>query len=199
MNGGAWPTVLTVAPATVAGLAKGAPLERIEFAPGTFVKSATDPRVSLATTDGRLLYLGSWSIADEFGLARGTLTIVAGNALNTYRPDGDLSLFASCAGTTYFAAGGRLQAVAAAAASGFAVSTLDDATCRVLSLSPESAVKAVFVQATGAPEVYLAEGGVYRHVTSMAALIKLGGGALPTVLRVQPGTVAVVPKGTPVV
>jgi hypothetical protein len=199
MNGDVWPTVLTVSSDAIGSFAKGSPLERIDYAPGSFVKSATDPRVYLATPDGRLLYLPSWSIADEFGLPGATLMTAPGTSLDAYRSDGDLSLFSSCAGSMYFAAGGRLQAVTAAAASGFAVSTLDDATCRVLSLSPESAVKAVFVQATGAPEVYLAEGGVYRHVTSMAALIRLGGGALPPVLRVQPGTVAVVPKGTPVV
>jgi hypothetical protein len=199
MNGGAWPTVLTVAPATAASLTKGAPLERVEFAAGTLVKSSTDPRVYLATPDGRLLYLRAWSIADEFGLAKTTVMTAPGASLDAYRADGDLSLFSSCAGTTYFAAGGRLQAVTAAAASAFAVSALDAATCKVLSISTASALPAVFIQATGAPEVYMAEGGVYRHVTSMAALLRLGGGAMPTVLRVQPGTVAILPKGTPIV
>lgn len=199
MNGGSWPTVLTVAPGTVGQFMKGAAIERVEFEPGTFVKSATDARVYLATVDGRLLYLPAWSIADEFGLPRDTVTIAPSNSLDAYRSDGDLTLFSSCGGTTYFAAGGGLQVVTPAAASGFAISTLDDATCRALSLSAASALQVVFVQSIGAPEIYVAEGGVYRHVTSMATLLRLGGGTLPTVLRVQPGTISIVPKGTPVV
>lgn len=43
----------------------------------------------------------------------------------------------------------------------------------------------------------MAEGCGHRHVISMATLLRLGGGTLPTVLWVQPGTISVVPKGTP--
>lgn len=198
MNGGAWPTVLMIGPDAAAALVQGKAIERVEYAAGTFVKSATDPRVYLATPDGRLLYLRAWSIADELGLPTTSLTIAPGNVLDSYRYDGDLSLWVSCADKTYFAASGRLQPVTANASAGFVVSTLDDETCRALTPSTANSVERVFVKADGAPEVYLAQGGAFHHVTSMATLIRLGGGNTPSILSVQSATIAMVPSGDPI-
>lgn len=168
----------------------------VRFAPGSWVKRTSSARVYLATSDRRLVYLPSWGFADEYGLGRGVDAHVPGATLTGYADKGSLSLFARCGGTTYFAAGGRLRAVTTTA--GFAVTTLDTATCRVLDLSGGRVPGRIFVKSATSDRVYVLDGGRLRHVTSVAAVRRLNGGAWPTILTLTAQTVDFLPKGSAV-
>jgi hypothetical protein len=64
--------------------------------------------------------------------------------------------------------------------------------------SPLLTSGADFVQFTGAPEIYLYENGKLRHVTSIAILLKLGGGRAPAVLQLAPAFKADYSVGAPI-
>lgn len=64
--------------------------------------------------------------------------------------------------------------------------------------SPLLTSGADFVQFTGAPEIYFYDNGKLRHVTSIAILLRLGGGRAPEVLQIAPGFKADYAVGTPI-
>ena len=198
MNGGQWPTVFVQSAQSVAALPKGAPIDRVEYPAGTLVKSTSSPRVYVTTGDGRLLYVRAWALVDELGIARTAIKSVPSAELDGYRSGGDLTLFVTCGGASYFGAGGRLHAVATSGTLGFTVVALDDATCRTLARSDAPAVSAVYVKQNSAPEIYAVSGGSLRHVTSMSALLRLGGGTVPTIFPVSAETLSLFPRGEPI-
>ncbi|WOF24164.1 procyclic acidic repetitive family protein [Microbacterium betulae] len=192
LNGGKWPYA-AVMPA--AGLKRHGSGE-VRFAPGTFLEQNGSVRAYLPTSDRRLVYLPSWGIADEYGLARGASARVPASTLALYKKTGTLGLFARCGGTPYIAAGGTLRPITSSY--GFHVSNLDAATCAQLDRSNASRLGALYVQGKGRDEVYLLQGGKLRHVTTPAVLNRLGGGKRPLVLSLSAQTVDFLPKGAAV-
>ncbi len=198
LTGGTWPTILPLSAETVAKLPKG---DRIlqagggSLPAGEFVRTEKSTRVYLPLADDKKLYLPSWAYAAELGLPA-SQRIIASSTLDAFTESGNVGLFVTCGTQAYVAAQGTLHPVAASAMKGFPAPTLDAATCKLLTLAKETPAAAVYVQGIGRNEVYLAQDGVFRHVTTQAALLKLGGGVRPTVLRVSAATIDVLAKGT---
>jgi hypothetical protein len=165
--------------------------------PGKLVRSTASSQTYLATADRRAVYLPSWSIAEEWGYPTRAVEALSPAVFGTLRVEGTLGLFASCAGTPVYASRGTLHTVAPAAASGFTLTQLDAGTCALFSRSSAAPLSRVFVQATGQSAIYVADAGVYRHVTTPAALTALGGGVWPPVLALSPDSVARLPLGEP--
>ncbi|MCR2813614.1 MULTISPECIES: hypothetical protein [Microbacterium] len=212
LGGGAMPRILPLAAAVVDRMPKGEPMRPAPPAPtpppapapapsgtpvGQMIRSSGSSQTYLATADGRAIYLPSWDIAHEWGFPDRKVTVVSEGILSRLRVDGRLGLFATCGADAVVAAGGSHHAIAAAAATGFDPTRLDAATCAMLPRSQQAVLSRVFVQGVGQSAVYLADQGVYRHVTSPAALAALGGGVRPPVLSVSPGTIARLPMGGP--
>jgi hypothetical protein len=192
INGGTQPYAATMPATTAAALKVGLTL----FAPARFISLDSAPRVYLPTTDGQLIYLPSWTNAAEYGLPTAIFSQgVPAAATTGYSPTTTLNMFAACGSTTYYASRGTLYPVTSQAATGFAVPAFDAATCNALKLSTAAPLSTIFVQGVGQQEIYLAQNGVYRHVTSPAALLSLTGGVPPTVLSLSASTVAGLPMG----
>lgn len=174
---------------------KGDPVNSVvDTVAGDFVRGLAGPETYLATRDGWILHLPSWSFADELGLSR-SVTMLTAAEIATLRPAGGLTHWANCQGQSYVAAGGVLHPVTGAAATGFSPTSLSEATCLRLHRLGSAPIDRVFVKADGGTAVYLAEAGAYRHVTSLARLRELGGGKIPPVLLLSPATVAHLPMG----
>ncbi|MBP1077985.1 hypothetical protein JOD63_001953 [Microbacterium terrae] len=194
LNGGKAPYAALMPEAGVAKYRIGI----TRFASGEYIRSAADNAVYLPTQDGRLLRLRAWTYSKELGLPGAVFrSDVPASALEGYRRSDDLGLFVTCGGVVYTAAAGELHRAKSTAAAGFPAPALDASVCAELSKS-STVLGQVFIQAAGAPEVYLAQGGVYRHVVSRAALLTLTGGVWPTILTVNAATMTALPKGDPV-
>jgi hypothetical protein len=205
LGGGVRPTTLRLAGAVLDRLPQGENYSAPATAPapatpapafaGQLVRTANSSRTYLATSDGRALYLSNWDVAQEWGFpARQTRTI-SPQQMASLRAEGSVEMFARCANQTYYASRGSLQPVVASAADGFGVSVIDAGTCATLPRASGTSVSRVFVQGIGQSAVYVADRGVYRHVTSPTALAALGGGTRPAVFPVTVGTVSRLPKG----
>ena len=198
LTGGVWPTVLRVSAATISKLPKGESITQTDggtLATGQFVRSDTSTRVYLPLADDKKVYLPSWTYAGELGLAQ-TQKVVASKTLDAFTESGTLGLFVTCDSQTYLAAQGTLYPVTADAVKGFSVPKLDTATCKMLKRDTGAAANAVYVKGAGQNEVYVAQNGVFRHVTSRDALTKLNGGVWPTIRTVNASTIAVLKKGS---
>ena len=192
INGGSVPYAAVLSSAASSKLDTGV----MRFAPGRFITVGSSSRVLLPSRDGRLTYLPSWSLAAEFGLPSSVYrTSVPAQIVAGFTDSSRIGLFAKCSNQIYYAAGGELHEVAAAAAEDFPITVLDSATCAVLDKSASSALANVFVQPRGENPVYMAVDGVYRHVTSPAVLAALGGGSRPVVLELSAAVVNTLPKG----
>ena len=216
LGGGEMPRVLVLSAAVIDRMQKGEPLRPAPAVPeptpaptpapppapsevpvGQMIRSAGSSRTYLATADGRAVYLPSWEIAREWGFPDRKVTVVSDAVMSRLRPEGNLELFASCGTTVVFAAGGSHHAVASGAAAGFSLAPLDAATCAMLPRSQQAPLARVFVQGVGQSPVYIADQGLFRHVTSPSALVALGGGQRPPVLSVSPDMISRLPLGPP--
>jgi hypothetical protein len=198
LTGGTWPRILPVSTATLSLLPKGDPvIEKVTLSPGGFVRSDASTRVYLPLGDTQKAYLPAWTYATELGLAT-TQRVVSRYVLDARTESAPLGLFVDCAGVPHIAAQGKLRPVAASAVAGFSVPKLDAATCGVLRFASAAPLPMVFVQGIGRNEVYVAQGGVFRHITSRAGVTALTGGSWPTIVGVAPATISVLPKGAPI-
>jgi hypothetical protein len=159
LNGGVWPTVLTVGKATLSSFTAGAPV----VTPASFVQASGDSVVYLVNGLKQKVRLPHWSFASEFGWAERYSTVTSAQMVGYTRSGADLSLFARCGGKLYFAAGGKLSLVASGDSGGFAVTDIDPSLCSKLNLSG-TAVGAgkVYLKSASNPAVYVTEGGKLR-------------------------------------
>ncbi|MET0932681.1 MAG: hypothetical protein ABWX56_03135 [Mycetocola sp.] len=178
LNNGAWPAILTVQQGTVAGLPSGAPL----VTPGSLVQASGDSVVYLVNGLKQKIRLPHWSFASEFGWPERLSSVTVAQMAGYARSAADLSLFVKCGGKLYFAAGGKLSAVASGDAGGFPVTELDPSLCATLNLAgtPVNSGK-VFVKSSASPDVYVTEGGKFRKL--------LPGQAAGTTLTVDERTI----------
>lgn len=179
-------------------VASGYAVAPLRFAPASFITLSGSTQVFLPSAEGRLAYLPSWSVAHELGLPSTVYRrSVDSTLVSGFSRGHELGLVVSCGARQYFASSGSLRAVSAASVQGFAVTPLDQATCAQLNIDASSELPAVLIHGRGRGDVYLAQNGVYRHVTSPAILDALGGGTRPVVLTVAPESIDRLPKGDP--
>ena len=209
LGGGSRPPVLRVSGGVMDRLPKGEPLRAAptpaptpqapvaEVDPAQMVRSSSSPRTYMSTADGRALYLSSWELGEEWGFTRSDLRVIDDATFGRLSTEGNLSLFATCGGEPVFASRGNLYRIDSGATSGFALAALDGATCDLLGVSSAATMNRVFVQPIGQSAVYVADNGVFRHVTSPSALAALGGGSRPPVLSVSAAMMARLPIGSP--
>jgi hypothetical protein len=192
-NGGATPYAAVMPAAVVENYTVS---KRLMFVPGRFLTVTGRPEVWLPTSDGRLVYLPSWSIAADLGLPTTVGIRAKASDVAAYAKRDTLGTMIWCLGKRLFAGSGTLHQVTAAAPAGFPALGLDSTTCRELDLTGAKLATGVYIQAAGRPEVYRLEAGKIRHVRSYAQLVEFGHGKKPTIVRVQPGTLARFTKGT---
>lgn len=186
------PRVLKITAGSLAQFPRGLMLP--EPGAGQLLQVQGDTKVWMSTGDGRLMYVPSFGIIDDLGLSR-TVTSVVGADVAALARGSSLSAFVVCGGTSYFAAGGTSYAVSAA--TGLTPVDLGATTCAALRLSALDA-GALFLRESGESPVYVVVDGRASHVTTMAKLLALAGTATPRVLVVSPGTLAQIPRGTPI-
>ncbi|MFB9309277.1 hypothetical protein BJY17_001262 [Agromyces hippuratus] len=189
-NGGAKPYEARMQPAVLARYANG----RTLAAPNSFVKSATSSEVLYVDGRSRTYHLPDWTFAAEYGIAR-TYTTVSDDVLSGYSRAGEVGLLASCGTTVYSAASGRLMRIASGDTGGLPVMQLENETCALLPKSAAVVTGQLFLQAKGAPEVYVMHEGTLRHITSPAQLTAQNNGTSPAIIGVSSSTLQRYPKG----
>jgi len=166
-------------------------IDRLRFGAGQLVRIAGDDRVWLVADGGRILYVPSFGVTADLGLGS-TVGQVSSADLAGFAKSGTLSPVVTCSGQVSIAASGTLYRFADA--SGFTPSDVGAAACKALKRSTDAPQK-IFVQAPGAAEVYILEGGVRRHVTSRQKLAELAGTSSARILSVTAGSLAQIPVG----
>ncbi|WP_345751214.1 hypothetical protein [Microbacterium rhizophilus] len=192
LNGGSAPYAAVMPAGAYSKLTKGV----VRWAPGRFVEPAGSTRTYLPTWDRRLIYLPTWLYQPELGIARLRDERVPKVDVAPYRAGGTLSQFVKCGSTVYLPSQGTLYPVKSAAVKGFKITVFDATLCGILRKSTAAPLARVYVQGVGQNAVYFAQNGRWRHVTSRAALEKLGGGSWPTVHRLSAGLIDYLPKGS---
>ncbi|WP_146188095.1 hypothetical protein [Mycetocola zhujimingii] len=159
LNGGSWPTVLTIQKKTLASFTEAAPV----VTPASFVQASGDNVVYFINGLKQKVRLPHWSFASEFGLPERYSAVTTAQMSGYPRSSTDLSLFVRCGGKLYFAAGGALSLVASGDSSGFAVTDVDATACSRLNLAGTQVGSGkVYVKSANNAAVYVTEGGKLR-------------------------------------
>lgn len=179
-------TIATVSAATFDAYAAGAPI-----ADGEIVKGSS-PTLSLVS--GSTAYaVPSFDFARDAGLTMAWLGLTDADLTGLRFSDAPLGLWFSCAGTIYAVGSGGVTAVSPAAAQGFTVPELSRAACARFVVRPGN-LPVVLVKSANSDAVYVASGGVYRHVLSWSTVTSLAQGT-PTILTLSASTVSALPQG----
>jgi hypothetical protein len=179
-------TIATVSAATFDAYTAGAPI-----ADGEIVKGSA-PALSLVS--GSTAYaVPSFDFARDAGVAMAWVGISDGDLLGLKTSEAPLGLWFSCAGTVYVAGSGGVTAVSPTAAQGFTVPELTRAACARFVVRPGN-LPVVLVKSATSDAVYVASGGVYRHVLSWSTVTSLAQGS-PTILTLSASTVSTLPQG----
>ncbi|MBF4561661.1 hypothetical protein ITJ43_05870 [Microbacterium sp. VKM Ac-2870] len=191
-SGGVVPTILTVPDQFIAALSVGAPVMD-----GLIVKIGTGPTLSLVSGATRNAIASPAAAADAGIVLDYTAVSDADGA--SLAAGATLGQWVRCGDSTWFVGGGGRTAVTAEAATGFTPAALSSATCGRIPVSSSSApLPKVFVKAKGGPQVYMADGGVYRLVPDWATLLRVTGGTVPPILVMSDDVFAGLSKGAPV-
>lgn len=145
----------------------------------SLLKPRTAFRESSATAvwfavDDTTMVRSTAGMAAEYG--SGSVQVIANGSL-TASPQvpGGLKPFATCGGSTFLAASGKLHPVTGTDYGGFTPTPLPSSACPHFAASGTGVAAKFFVKRSGLPEVYVLEGGKLRHVTSYDLLKKLNG------------------------
>ncbi|PWD52111.1 hypothetical protein C8046_17155 [Serinibacter arcticus] len=192
-SGTANPPVHTVPPTLFRFLATtGAPT----VAPGELVKAADSPDVFLATDVNTVIHVDDLAVPAQLGL-RSIRTIPAASIASSTRLPGRLSPVVQCSATSFVATGGRLQAVAVTQQRGLPVTPFGAHLCATTPRLAGTAVAPVLLKTAQSADLYYVANGVRQHVRTWAAVLRLTGGAAPTVAVVGSPTLQSVPEGSP--
>ena len=190
-SGGVTPTILLLPDETLAALPAGPPV-----ADGLLVKIGAGPTLSVVSGTIRHA-ITSLAAAQDAGIALDYTAISdADGAALTEGPA--LGQWVRCGEVTWFVGGGHRTAVTDAAAAGFAPLSLSGPACARIPIVSTSALVQVFVKSPSGPQVYLADAGAYRLVTSWGALLRVAGGVVPPIVVMSDEVLAGLPKGSPV-
>ncbi|MGI9823126.1 hypothetical protein [Agromyces sp. Marseille-Q5079] len=186
-NGGSWPTMVRVAPTTLAKTPMGGAALDI----GTFAKFSGDSTVYLVN-GWQLVNLPDWSVADQYGLTRTAV------ALPAARRDGygvaarPLGTFAKCGPTDVFAVtGGQRQNVGVVALAGNPFTTLHTSICAKIPVRTPAITGPLFL--SSGSNLRVAVAGGFAPI-SAGAMKEANGGVVPAPLAVGAGSLAVLPK-----
>lgn len=188
LNGGASPFVPTMTTTAAAALPTG----NVVVAPRSLIKTATSD--SIYMTDGLTNRYGvsTFDLAADYG-AFG-YRVVPDSVMSGYTAAGaNISIAAQCGGTQYVASQGTLrQWDASSGAAGLPISPLDPLTCALIPRGTSFSGD-LFIKSTDNGTVYQVVNGARETIWTWDQLLALTGGATPTIIVLNPGTVARIP------
>ncbi|MCR2801731.1 hypothetical protein QNO21_02900 [Microbacterium sp. zg-Y818] len=185
LNGGAFPTILRVSPASLAALPQGLPYLR----PGSMVRA--DGASTVYFVNGAsLLHLPSWDLARALGLPA-TSTAVSAAQLATAGPSqGNLTPFVTCAAELYLAGDGGRSRVSSGDAEGNGISELAPSACAQIPI--RATIDGPAFVTDGSRVAVAAAGGFLRLQTAEQARAA-NGGREPQPRRITAGLFASLP------
>ncbi|GAA3012449.1 hypothetical protein GCM10010461_23570 [Microbacterium aurantiacum] len=172
-NAGVAPPVLTVAGDLITAVPEGSPL-----VDGAVVKSSSAPELYLGS-GSQLHWIRSAGVAADLGLSLDHGT-VAEARLRAFQIGAPLGLWIGCGNRAYFGAGGTLWPVTAEGAQGFVLTPLSPVTCAALSTQTDE-LPLVAVKSASSPDVYVAQSGSWRRMTSWEELVSANKGTAPRI------------------
>ena len=189
LNGGSTAlSLVTLSDATLAAIGGGADI----LTPAQLVKSASAPNIYLVDGATRKVPIDMFETAAEFGISG--YSVVSDAALGGYTAAGaPLSITVNCSASIYVAGGGQLYRIASNSSSGLPVTTLDAMTCALLPKSGATVSGALFLRSTATGAIYSVAGGTKTHLTTMASVYALNGGALPIMIPLSTPVLAKIP------
>ena len=188
LNGGSTPQILAVTADTRNSIPVGAPY----LAPASLVRSAGNPAIYLIDGADRMVAVGSFATTAALGV--NSWSTASDASMAKYAATTTLTRQITCNGASYFAAGGRLNAIAGTAATGFAATELTAGTCSTLPQGG-AALARVFVKTADDSTVYVIESGTRRPISSWSKAVELNGGPSVTVLVDAPNGLSDIPVG----
>ncbi|MFD3443681.1 S1 family peptidase [Microbacteriaceae bacterium 4G12] len=187
--GGAQPAYVPVSGDTLAGIPNGREL----LAPASLVKTAGSPAVYFVDGSSRRIPLASFDTAVEYGVSG--YTTVSDATLGAYAAaPAPLSIVAQCSGSSVIAGGGELSRLASGSA-GLSATALDPTTCGALPAPKRTITGAPFLRDPATGAVHLLRDGKKSPLTTMSAVIALGGGAVPPFVSLSGGSLGAIPTG----
>jgi hypothetical protein len=188
LNGGSAPRILSITAETLRGIPVGAPY----LAPASLVRSAGNPMIYLIDGADRMVSVASFATTAALGVRSWSQASDA--SIAKYTPTTTLTRLVTCKGASYFAAGGRLNALSGTGGTGYTATELTGGTCSAL---PQGGapVARVFVKAANNATVFVIEAGTRRPVSSWNRLVELNGGPAVRVLVDAPNGLADIPVG----
>lgn len=171
LNGGTWPTVLTISKAALALYPSGGTYPT----DGTLIRAEGSGDIFFFDS-GRLLHLPSWGLARAYGLSS-AVNVIPPADFATYPQAGALTHFVSCGGTLYAAGGDMLSKVASGDAAGNPVVEISASTCKTLKLTGATIPGQVFV--TDGTNTAVAVGGGFLRLPDRDSILRANGGTMP--------------------
>lgn len=200
LNGGTWPTVLTIGAGTRATLPMGANISWSSSWPwfgqpsGTLVRAQNTASVYLVDGD-RGVALPNWDVGHELGISSSRLRIIDQNAMAGLASSGtSLRPIISCDEQTWVASNGVFYRITNDGLGGLPPLTLSADVCATLPLTGTEIVGKLFVDVRG--QTYVADHGQLRPLEAGEAPVSLNNGVEPTVLEWRPGSLASVRAAT---
>ena len=191
-NGGTVPRIATVEASTIAALPVGPSL-----ADGQVIRAASSPDLQIIS-ETTSHWVTSAGIAADLGIPLAHHVLADADA-GQYTKGAAVGLWVSCGDHIGFAASGRIWPITAEAAAGFAPLRLSAAVCARMTWDSAVPRSLVFVKSVSSADVFVAENGTLRHVTSWDALLRLGGGSIPPILTTSVAGLGSMTRGVPVV
>jgi hypothetical protein len=188
LNGGATPQILPITAETLATIPIGAPY----LAPASLVRSAGNPTIYLVDGADRMVAVASFATTAALGV--NSWSPASDASIAKYTSTTTLTRLVTCNGASYFAAGGRLNALSGTGATGFPATELSGGTCSTL---PQGGapLSRVFVKTANDSTVFFVEAGTRRPISSWNRAVELNGGPAVTVLVDSPNGLSDVPVG----
>lgn len=172
------------------------PMGPTYLTPNTLVRAQSSGDVMLVTPTAALVHIPSFALAADFGAT--TYRVLPDAVLAGWRTvEGSLTTFLACGDEVLVADRGGARPVASGVPAGFAALTLNKADCAAIPRTGTPVSAPLFVQPTGAGEVYALEAGRLRHVRTYTQLTALNGQRPLTILRWSQDAVNRVGIGAP--
>ncbi|MGH2273096.1 MULTISPECIES: hypothetical protein [Microbacterium] len=190
LNGGSVPYIGGLSSSVAANYSR-APLR---FVPAQLIILPGDSRVWLPTSDGRLLYLPSFTVATDLGIPL-SVSQVPSDRVAAFTRQTPLTQAVTCNAARYFGSQGTLYA--ASDVGGMSTLELDSDTCARLNMSSTPSAP-IFLKTAASQDVFTLRGGGRSHVVSMPALTELAGGAPdPRIIQVTDASLATIANTGP--
>ena len=189
-NAGSAPPIISIADSTLASLPRG-PL----VADGEVVKRTDSADIHVVSGEAGLR-VPSMGVLGDLGLGS-TVRVYSADRAAFSTDGGTLGIWVSCNGRSFVAAAGAIREVPNEVASTFNASALSNTVCGRLVETPGK-LQAVVIRPAGSSDLYVAEAGKLRHITSWSAYLSLGSGAPTPYLTVSLDSFRTMQVGEPI-